>query len=53
MAKVAVNMKMEEELKDRISERARKDFRTMSNLIEKVMTEYLDEADRKGTASEG
>lgn len=43
MARETVSLKLEAEMKAELQERAREDVRTLGNLIEMVLTRYLEE----------
>ena len=47
MAKIPLNIRIDPELRERLKKQADRENRTLSNLVDTIMREYLDQASRR------
>ena len=47
MAKIPLNIRIDPELRARLKKQAGRENRTLSNLVDTIMREYLDQASRR------
>lgn len=47
MAKIPLNVRVDLELRERLKKQARRENRTLSNLVDTIVREYLEEKSRR------
>ncbi len=47
MAKIPLNIRIDPELRERLKKQAHRENRTLSNLVDTIVREYLDEKSRR------
>ncbi len=47
MAKIPLNIRIDPELRERLKKQAQRENRTLSNLVDTILREYLEEKSRR------
>ncbi len=47
MAKIPLNIRIDPELRERLKKQARRENRTLSNLVDTILREYLEQESRR------